>query len=222
MKSPRRHLFSCRKIYFLLALFPLLLVSCLGLSLDIALNQNGSGTLVLEYRISKTLDSLGRLDGNERWNTIPAGKADFERSMERLPDMKLLSYSSKEDARDLIVTVKMEFSSIRGLLSFLDAGGRRSSFSGDGDSGSLVLTLSEGGESKNAAFSQLFADVSDGYRVKMSMSLPKEGSLAVLDRRGNSLGLGNELQTRGKNLTCSFSLSEVISAAEGISLNFSW
>ncbi|MCL2602070.1 MAG: hypothetical protein FWD91_04570, partial [Treponema sp.] len=111
-----------------LLLFAMLLTSCFGVSADITLNANGSGTIALEYRVSQALDALGRLDGNERWNTIPVGQADFQRTIDRLPDMRLVSCSSRQDARDVIISARMEFSSIEGLLAFLDASGRRAAF----------------------------------------------------------------------------------------------
>ena len=167
MKLPKKPLW----ILFLLSLL-LLLNSCLGLSFDIVLNDNGSGTITLEYRISKSLDSLGRLDGNERWNTIPTGRADFERTLYRLPGLRLFSFSEREDERDLIINARMEFQTIEDLLAFLDAGGGRSSFTGDARSGRLELTLSEAGERSNPGLSRLLADVFEPYSVNMSMSFP--------------------------------------------------
>jgi len=176
----------------------------------------------LEYHISRALDSLGKLDGNERWNTIPVGKADFERTLARIPEIKLLSFSSKEDEKNLIIDSKLEFSSFKGLLSFLDAGGRRSVYSGNGNGGSLAVTLSEGMDSKNAGLSKLIADISESYSVKMSMSFPGEGSLAIYDLEGNPINAGTELITRGKKVSCSFSLSEILFSTEGIVVVFNW
>ena len=210
---------------FLLFIIPLvfLLSSCLGINADISLNQNGSGTITLEYRISKSLDALGRLDGNERWNTIPVGRADFERTMSRLPEMKLLSFSSREDEKDLVITVKMEFSSINGLLAFLDAGGGRSDFSGDARSGRLVLGLNEGRNQNNPALNKLIADICEPYSVKMSMSFPNEGSLNITDSQGKTAAIpGSEIQGRGKKVSCSIPLGEVLLSSGGIKLEFSW
>ena len=127
------------KLWITIFPFLFLLGSCLGASADIELNQNGTGTITLEYQISQSLDSLGRLDGNERWNTIPVGRADLERTLDRLPGMSLISFSSRETGRNIVIRARMEFENISTLLSFIDAGGRRSSFSGDGNSGSLIL-----------------------------------------------------------------------------------
>ena len=207
---------------FIFPLLLLLLVSCFGANVDITFNQNGSGTITLEYIVSRSLDSLGRLDGNERWNTIPVGRADFERTLSRLPEMRLLSFSSRENDRDLINSVKMEFSSIRGLLAFLDAGGRRSSFSGDAVSGSLSLTLSEGNPSGSSSLNELISKISASYAVNISVTFPGEGSLAILDRQGLAISPGIEFNARGRTVSCSFPLYEILSSRDGINLEFSW
>jgi len=198
-------------------LFPLL-NSCFGLNMDITLNKNGSGILSLEYRISKLLDSLGKLEGNERWNTIPAGKADFERTLSRLPGLKMLSFSSREDQKDVIISSKIEFGSIKALMAFVDASGGRSSLQGDPGSGSLRLTLSEGAADGNPALLQLIKEISTSYSVDLSMSLQSEGSLDIVDNSGIPL----EQQKRGKKLSCSFPLYTVLSSQNGINAVFRW
>ncbi|GHT76702.1 hypothetical protein FACS1894124_8630 [Spirochaetia bacterium] len=75
--------------------------SCIGMSADITIRRNGSGVLALEYRMSRELESLGKLDGNERWLPIPVGKADFERTTDRIPGLALKSFSSKTTDKTL-------------------------------------------------------------------------------------------------------------------------
>ena len=198
-------------------IFPLL-VSCFGLSMDIQFNQNGSGTLSLEYRVSKSLDSIGKLDGNERWNTIPVGRSGFERTLARLPEMKLLSFSSKEDSKNVIVNAKMSFSSIQGLIAFLDAGGQRSSFSGNAVGGNLLLGLSDGAGIKNSELAKLIEEVSDSYSISIKGSFPSEGSLAVLDNKGTPI----ETPRKGKTVSCSFPLYDVLSSTSGINVELKW
>jgi len=198
--------------------------SCIGVSVDISLNQNGSGNVALEYQISKALDALGRLDGNERWNTIPVGRADFERTMDRLPGMKLTSFSSKEDRNDLIINAKMEFEDLNSLMSFIDTSGLRSSFSGDAHSGRIVLVLSDAKFKSTAALGKLIAEISESYSVKTAMSFPNEGSAKITDNRGFSLdGIpGSVVYSSGKKVSCSFPLSSVLSATDGINIEFLW
>jgi hypothetical protein len=68
------------------------LCSCIGVKADITINADGSGKLALEYRVSNMVEALGKLDGNERWQTVPLGRADFERTLARLPKLRLSSF----------------------------------------------------------------------------------------------------------------------------------
>lgn len=203
-------------------LIVLLLNSCFGANIDITLNQNGSGLIVLDYQIAKSLDSLGKLDGNENWNTIPVGKADFERTIERLPDIKLLSFNSKENEKNIVIESKMEFLSFQGLLAFLDASGRHTNFSGDISRGRLNMTLSESGNITNPGLEKLIMDIFESYAVKISMSFPGEGSLAVRDQKGTPLQAGKDIIASGKKVSCTFPLAVILASAGGISVEFNW
>ena len=209
----------------LVIIFPFIFIlsSCLGLSMDIVLNQNGSGTITLEYIISKQIDSLGKLDGNEQWNTIPIGKADFERTMDRLQDVKMVSFSSKEDEVNIMINAKMEFESLQGLIEFLDSGSRRSTLSGDGSQGRLLLTLAEAAESNNPLLDVLLRNISEPYSFNMSMSFPKEGSVNFINSQGFSEVIpGADIKSPGKVVSCSFPIYSILSSERGIIAEFQW
>ena len=207
---------SFKLIIFLLIV--LMLSSCFGISANIVLNQNGSGSINLEYQISKSLDSIGRLDGNQRWNTIPVGRSDFERTLSRLQDIRLLSFSDREDENNIYFYVRLEFSNMQGLLSFLDAYGQLSIYSEINTTKSLTLILSPGSEISNPLLLHLLSDISYGYYINIEMNFPGEGSLTVND------GLGNIIKplSRGRNLSASIPLFDVLSSSNGINLEFNW
>jgi len=209
-------------VVVLLVLF--LQTSCIGTNMDITLNQDGSGTITVEYLISESLDSLGRLDGNERWNTIPVGRADFERTLDRLPGMKLVSFTSRTRGKNLATNVKMEFANLRSLMDFLDAGGLRSSLQGNAASGRIFLTLNEGTVGINPGLDKLIAEISASYSVSMSMTFPTEGSLYLTDAKGLALPAirGSEIKARGKQVSFAIPLYEILSSAGGINVEFSW
>jgi hypothetical protein len=211
------------KSFRLLLILPFILFlnSCLGFDIDISLNQNNTGTINMEYLVSRSLDSLGRLDGNERWNTIPAGRADFERTIDRLPGLKLLSFSSSETEKNLVTRTKMEFSRLEGLMAFLDPGALRSSVTGDSRSGSLTLYLAQPSERKDPALDKLIADAAASYSIKMSMSFPNEGTLSVTNSKGLPVAVG-EIITQGKRVSFSFPLNELLSSPDGIIAEFRW
>jgi hypothetical protein len=199
-----------------LLLLILSLCSCLGVSADIVLNPDNSGTVTLEYRISRYLESLGKQDGNERWLPVPAGKADFERTLERLPGMQMLSFSSKDNGKDLVITVKLRFANIEALLRFLDASGNRAVYVRENASQHLTLTLSKGGAGGNRELADLFAKVSEGYMVSISLNLPSEGTLTAPDLEGA------EIRRQGTELSCSLPLKTVLLSDEGLNLEFRW
>jgi hypothetical protein len=212
-----------RKKILFAALLPFLLGSCIGVNAGIVLNRNGSGTIALEYIVSKSLDSLGRLDGNERWNTIPVGRADFERTIERLPEMRLLSFSSGEDEKNIRINAKLEFSTLNGLVSFLDASGRRSVLSGDARSGRLALILNEGSAPGNSSLNSLIAAVTETYSVRISMTFPGEGRLIVTDLEGSAFATPeSRIIPSGKTVSCFFPLYDVLSSPGGVKAEFQW
>jgi hypothetical protein len=204
----------------LAAIFALLLClsSCLAVNADIVLNADGSGTLALEYRMSLQLKTLGEQDGSERWYPLPVGKADFERTLQRLLGLKLLSFSSKEEGKDLVVAANLAFSDPKALTAFLDTYGEGAVYT----PGRLLLTLYEGGGKENRELESLVAEISSGYSVKIRLSLPEEGTLAVLDRSGGPASPEAGIEAKGKTLSFTAPISEIFSARKGLSLDFRW
>ena len=215
-------------LFFLIALA---LGSCAGVSADIVINANGSGNITLEYRVSPLAESLGKLDGNERWQTVPAGRADFERTIARLPGMRLRSFSSKTEpgsggkTGDVINRVEMEFDKIESLLPFLDASGRNAVFSSDGGAKRLKLAVLE----KQAApvdpdLLALLREVSKGYRFGVSFSAPGDSSLSLANGEGAALsaGPGISLVPRGKKVSFSIDAGELFGLVDGLEAEIRW
>jgi hypothetical protein len=194
------------------------LSSCLAVNTDIVFNADGSGTIAMEYRMSLRLKALGEQDGNERWYPLPVGKADFERTLQRLPGLKLLSFSSKEDEKDLTVTVNLAFSDPGALTAFLDAYGEGAVYT----PGRLLLSLCKGSGKENRELESLFAEISSGYPVKIRLSLPEEGTLSIQDRNGRPASPAAEIEANGKILSFAAPLAEIFSARDGLSLDFRW
>ena len=194
------------------------MTSCFGVNADISLNQDNSGTINLEYRISHALDSLGRMEGNEGRPPIPVGRIDLERTVDRIPGMRLLSYNSREDARDRIIRARLHFSHIDALISFLDAAGEKAVFTG-GDVQGLTLVLSQGRRQRNLELDTLISQITQGYRVNISMSFPREGTVAVEGPVESEI---INLVSRGRRVSCSLPLGTVLSAENEVSLEFRW
>ena len=195
--------------------------SCLGASADISIRANGSGIIALEYRVSQMLESMGRLDGNERWPAIPVGKADFERGVAGIPGLRLTRFSAKEvrgknGGKDLLTNVTLEFSETKALLAFLDGTGGRSSYNANGGN-ALRLDLLDPAP-HNADLVSLLREVSDGYEIGISLSAPKSATLSVLPHAVPAA----KVVSRGKKVSFAIGLADLLDLREGLALEIQW
>ncbi|HCC36114.1 MAG TPA: hypothetical protein DEQ14_00040 [Treponema sp.] len=203
------------------------LCSCMGVNADITVRGDGSGKMILEYRVSRMAEALGRLDGNERWQTVPLGRADFERTMTRLPNLRLVSFSSKSDDKDIINKAELEFQNIEDLLAFFDpaAEGKYASFAGENGRNRLSLLLWEGAPEIDADLLSLIQETSAGYAISFSLSVPGTASLALTDKEGRSAAAPPEksvLISPGKKVSLSVDTAELFAVSGGLGMEFEW
>jgi len=211
-----------------------LMNSCLGVSADISIRADGSGTIALEYRVSQMLESLGRLDGNEHWPAIPVGKADFERSMARIPGLRLSSFSAKDvphssGGRDLLTKAVLEFKDAAALLAFLDstgnssAGGRRASLVQENRNAQTVnvlrlIVLDPSDDLMNADLISLLRDVSAGYEFSISVSAPKNATISTIP----SSVPAARITSHGKKVSCALDMKDMLELNQGLALEIAW
>jgi hypothetical protein len=210
-------------VFFAATILGMGLSSCFGVKADISIKADGSGRIALEYRVTGELDSLGRLDGNQRWETIPAGRADFERTMSRLPRLKMRSFSRKAEDGDLVNRALIDFASLEDLLPLLDAGGESAVLDTQGGKTRLLLRLTRGAK-LGAETPSLLDAVFPGRRLELNFKVPAEGELSLLDREGKPAGEieGAVLVNRGKELSFSIPLSCLLSLEKGLSVELAW
>jgi hypothetical protein len=206
---------------FLAIVLPLLAASCLGAGAGISFRRDGSGTITLEYRISRLAESLGRLDGNEGWPIVPLGRADFERTVKRLDGLSLRSYRARDEGEDRVIRAGLDFANPRALAAFLSPG--RASYAEEGGRRRLSLDLGAGA-GISAELRELFSRVSAGYFLELNFSLPAEGELSLLDGQGapRSLPAGAELKGRGKQLSFKAPMAVLAAETGGLRAVLSW
>jgi hypothetical protein len=212
--------------YFLppAVVFVLLLNSCIGISSIITLDRDGSGTMRLIYRIPLSLESLGKLDGNEAWPSVPVGKADFERTLDRLPGMRMRSFSSKTEGQDMLNQIDLEFDDMDSLVLFLDATGQGVSLARENGANRLSLILSRGISGADPDLVTLLASLSAGYEMEFAFSVPDEASLALYSGEGKPAASfpGGNLTARGKQVSFRVPMADLLSSPEGLRLEIGW
>jgi hypothetical protein len=214
---------------YLTSIFILLLTlnSCIGLSLSIQMNKDGSGKLTMEYRISKMIYNLGALDGNESTPSIPISKSDWDRTVSRIPGAKLASYSAVEEKQDTVTKVVIDYKNEQSLLLFLDSFGEKVSINMQGQSGKIDLILLDGSIDSSAYDDDvldLMRVFMDGYDFSISFNGPGNSTLVVTDGIGNAVPAQPSAKTvlSGKSVSYSIGIIELLDIKNGLGLRFNW
>jgi hypothetical protein len=103
----------------LIILSSILLSSCFGMETRIILNEDGTGTVSLVYRVSQMLAGFGTVSETSADLPLPVEREDFERVMTQLDGITLQRYSQEDTEDDRIITAEVEFSSLEALSLLL-------------------------------------------------------------------------------------------------------
>lgn len=95
---------------FLPALLVPALCSCIGIESQIIVNGDGSGTLLLNYRVSQFFREDPGLP-------LPVTREDFQNAVEAAPGLALASLSQREDEQDLYISARIAFERVEALNS---------------------------------------------------------------------------------------------------------
>jgi hypothetical protein len=189
---------------------------------EISIRADGSGKLQLEYRISEQADSLGRLDGNERWQTVPVGRVDFERGISRIRGLRLKSFSTKKNASGgyIINRAELEFKNIEALAAFFDAAGTRVSYKKENGKNRLsfiFLERQEGGAAIDPDLRQLVREVSAGFSIKIALSAPDNALLEITPNTAQAAAV-----KKGKKVSFEIGTGDLLTLEEGFAAEFVW
>ncbi|GHV30796.1 hypothetical protein AGMMS4952_18330 [Spirochaetia bacterium] len=201
--------------------------SCVGVVQEILIRRDGSGTVSLEYRFSRELETLGKLDGNENWPPLPVGKADFERTVARIPGLSLHSFTTKTAGQDIVNQVKLSFSSTEALVHLLNGSaggsGQRASLVREGNRNRLTLGWSGGGDTDPELLSLLGAAM-EGYILEFGLTLPQTPELRILDGNGRARETppAGTVTVQGKRAGFSVPMAGLLSSPEPFTLEILW
>lgn len=210
--------------------FVLFVGSCMGMSMDIQMNRDGSGRVVMEYRYSSILEDLGALDGNESALFLPVSMEDWKKTVERIPGLKLVSHSLKAEKKDTVVNITLDFENEKALASLLDPTGMLTSVERKDNHGTLqIIVLDElskliDEDIDNEEALALAAFFMDGYNFSASFSAPGNSVLSFVDGKGETVSAIAEAQTvlTGKKVSFSIGMSDILNYKNGLGLKFIW
>ncbi|MCL2720095.1 MAG: hypothetical protein FWD47_01975 [Treponema sp.] len=214
-----------KTIFILLVIAVILFNSCIGISYDIQLNRDGSGKITMEFKISRLLDDLGGLDGNESMPTIPLSRQDWERTVERIPGTKLSSFSTRNTAQDTIISVVVDFSNTEALLAILEDSGNKSSINHNGRTGSFDLIIFYGPtEEYDDNVLVLARSFFNGYDYTFSFSAPENSTMSLTNGSGASINVPQSIETSlsGKRVSFTANMMDVVTQSDGLGVRINW
>ncbi|MDR1129014.1 MAG: hypothetical protein LBL20_06855 [Treponema sp.] len=200
--------------------------SCIGVSADITIRKNGSGFITLEYRISGELESLGKLDGNARWLPVPTGRADFERTVGRIPSMRIASFSTRRQGGDIVNRARLDFGDTGALLKFFDALGTGAGLASENGGKLLSLDFGGGEGAADPLLAELASEAAAAYSLELRFNTGAEGEVFLvgqdgLKRETESLPPGWVVRS-GRKAVFSAPMGDLLTAAEPVRLRVRW
>jgi hypothetical protein len=197
------------------ALIIVSLSSCIGVNSNVSIRQNGSGTIQLEYRLSRMFEALGKLDGNEKQLPLPVGRTDFERTVNRVPGLALTAYSISQDEKDLLVKAELSFTSLDALAGFLDAAGQSVRLVSDGGNRTMGLVLVRGIKNVDADLESLVRTVFAGYTIDMRFNFPSTPTVSTVGNIGQAAVTGTSARYTSP-------VTDLVLSSEPVELRLSW
>jgi len=223
MKKFLKNIYLKRSL-LLLPAFLIIFCSCIGVSANVQMNADGSGRVTMEYRISKMLDSIGMLDGNASMPPVPVSRTDWERTVSRIPDTRLVSYSRKETSNDIIVNAVIGFNNPQALALVLCASNDMVSVNVSGQSNNFDIIFTNGSNQYDADFLKLMQGVFADCNFSFSFNAPRNSTLTFTDARGNaaSAPASAAAVTSGRNVSVSMNILDLLNYTNGLGVRISW
>ncbi|MCL2214261.1 MAG: hypothetical protein FWC06_03520 [Treponema sp.] len=212
---------------FILILLPLItLSSCIGASYDIQINRNGSGRITMEYRISNMLESLGSLDGNKSMPVVPAGREDWQRTLDRVPGAELVSHSIRETVNDTIISVTIDFSTPQALAAIIEPreSGKVSVIQNDQSGSFSLIIYNEPDTVYDGNLLSLMRSQFNDYNFSINFRAPGNSFMNITDGKGNIITSpsGSAAVTSGRSVSLTIGVMDLIDLPEGLGIKINW
>lgn len=179
-----------RFLLFTVLAFSFFCMSCLSLKADIQIQADGSGTLVLDYRVSKVVNALSRMEGAAPYVPLPADRISLERLIAVDAGLSLVRYAQEEDEIDTSISARIAFENLEALVALGAQSGRSIRYEQEDGTSSLRFRVSEGGGPLDPDLRTLVQTLFKGYNLDITVQPPKApipSSPGALDASGQRI-----------------------------------
>jgi hypothetical protein len=190
-----------------------LLSSCIGIESQITLQNDGSGTLLLNYRVSRLMKNLDVAKSD--WHLpLPVSREDFQRTVDSISGLKLLSLAQREDERDVLIDARLAFTGVQAINSLGKEGQIELSLSNEGDLHVFRQQIYRGRglEQISPESLQMIQTFFEGYELSYRVTAP-----AAIKR--HSLG---ELSPDQRSVIYKTSVADLLKSGEKQVLEVDW
>ncbi len=203
-----------RKIAVLLTAALLILSSCIAVDSRLTLQDDGSGTLALTYRVSQLVADLGLSSTGGTVVPLPLSRADFDRAVESSKGkVRVTRFDRSENEKDITISVQLAFDSFDALArldAFRDAGLKLAS---DGTARTFTQVVARApaqpvSDSTLQMFDALFSD----YTLSFVLNVPRPITSAPV----------GTLSPDKRTLTYSAPVKDVVTTKADIVLLAAW
>jgi hypothetical protein len=162
---------------------------------------------------------MGKLDGNERWPPVPAGRADLERSAARVDGLTLVSYSEREAGADIVHRAELSFANPQALEAFFDSSGRQ--FKADMAQKKITLSF-PGSEARNAEFKKLAREALADYNFFLAFTLPETPRISWFDGEGRKTAFPGSCTVDGSAVEYSIPMADLVFLDTALTMEINW
>ncbi|HVP19600.1 MAG TPA: hypothetical protein VMU36_11425 [Spirochaetia bacterium] len=203
-----------RKASLLCIVVAVLLSSCIGIDSRLTIQDNGSGTLTLTYRVSQLVVNLGSPVEAKNVVPLPLSRADFDRSLEAANGkVRLAKFDRSEDAKDVTIRAELAFDSLEALAKLSAFRGADIHAGTDGDNYTFSQLIAKAPREPIADDSLRMVDAFfGGYDLTFRVEAPKPV-------KSNTLGT---LSDDKRILTYKTSIKDLVRAKSDVVLSMTW
>ncbi|MDR2767781.1 MAG: hypothetical protein LBB82_05580 [Treponema sp.] len=211
--------------FFTALLCGVLAFSCIGTSTTMTLNGDGSGTVTLEYRLSRELGGMGEQDGNAGEPPLPVGRKDVERTVARIGGLRLDSYRESRTDRDYVYTFTISFDRKEALETLMN-NNTGQGFSLKDRGITMILPLAEEDFTPFDPLDESAAQIIpalEGYDFSVVYNLPAKASVVWKNARGGVLDAGPGVcEVQGNSVRYTVGMKDLLFLQEQVAMEISW
>ncbi|GAB1457530.1 hypothetical protein MASR2M48_28380 [Spirochaetota bacterium] len=160
------------RLYWLVLVLPLFLVSCLGIDADTNIAADGIVNSTIVYTVSSAVAELGKLGANASYLPLPVAQADLGLAARRAGG-ELRSWSRKEGSDSFVVTAALRFPSVAAFASFLDPAGELARYEEANGRATLTMSLSDGVAPADKDILEFIQVAFSDYRIAITLTVPR-------------------------------------------------